>query len=60
MRRYNNRSTGSGQLSASLYFHTPPGIGWRLHISKIAAEFRIASPSPISRRLRIGHKARAD
>jgi hypothetical protein len=44
----NNRSTGPGLLSASLYFHTPPGIGWRLHISKIAAEIRVAPSSRIS------------
>jgi hypothetical protein len=60
MRHGNNRSAGPGQLSAALYFNTPPGIGWRLHISKIAAEIRVASPSGISRRLRNGEKARTD
>jgi hypothetical protein len=60
MRRGNNRSIGTGQLSASIYFHTPPSIGWRLHISKVAAEMRVASPSEISRRLRNREKPRAD
>jgi hypothetical protein len=49
MRRSNNRS---GQLSAAFYFYAQPGIGWRLHISKVAAKIRIASPSTPSRRLR--------
>jgi hypothetical protein len=43
MQRGHNRSTGPGQLSTALYFNTPPGIGWRLHISKVAAEMRVAS-----------------
>jgi hypothetical protein len=60
MRRGNTRSIGTGQLSASIYFHTPPGIGWRLHISKIASEIRVASPSGISQRLRNRGKSRAD
>jgi hypothetical protein len=60
MRRGNDRSTCPGQLSAALYFNTPPGIGWRLHISKVAAEIRIASPATISRGLRNGQKARTD
>jgi hypothetical protein len=60
MRRGNMRSTGTGQLSASLYFHKPPGIGWRLHISKVAADLRIAAPSRNSRRLRHGEKSRSD
>lgn len=60
MRRCDNRSRGAGQLSASLYFHTPPGIGWRLHISKVAAEIRVASVSEISRRFHGAKKARTD
>jgi hypothetical protein len=60
MRRGNDRSTCPGQLSAALYFNTPPGVGWRLHISKVAAEIRVALPSAGSRRLRIGEKARTD
>jgi hypothetical protein len=60
MRRGNSRSIGTGQLSASIYFHTPPGIGWRLHISKLAAEMRVASPGGISRRVRNREKSRAD
>ena len=32
------------QPTASIQFHTPPGIGWRLHMSKIAAEIRTVSP----------------
>jgi hypothetical protein len=60
MRRDNNRSIGTEQLSASLYFHAPPGIGWRLHISKLAAEIRVASPSAISQRLRNRQKTRTD
>jgi hypothetical protein len=60
MRRENSRSIGNGQLSASIYFHTPPGIGWRLHISKLAAEIRVASPSAIPRRLRNPEKSRTD
>jgi hypothetical protein len=47
-------------LSASLYFHAPPGIGWRLHISKIAAEIRVAPSSRISERLRHGKMVRSD
>jgi len=60
MRRDNNRSMGTERLSASIYFHTPPGIGWRLHISKVAAEIRVAPSTGISRRLRNGHVARSD
>jgi hypothetical protein len=60
MRRDNDRSTEPGQLSAALYFHAQPGMGWRLHISKVAAEIRIASPSGIPRRFRGGKKARID
>jgi hypothetical protein len=60
MRRGNARSIGTGQLSASIYFHTPPGIGWRLHISKLAAEIRVGSPSGTSPRLRNREKSRAD
>jgi hypothetical protein len=34
--------SGNGQsvgwVFASIPFHTAPGIGWRLHMSKIAAE----------------------
>jgi hypothetical protein len=60
MRRSFNRSTGSGQLSAAFYFHAQPGIGWRLHISKVAAEIRVASPDRVSRCLRNGEKARTD
>jgi hypothetical protein len=60
MRRGNSRSIGTGQLSASIYFHAPPGIGWRLHISKVAAEIRVASPSEISRRARNRGKSRTD
>jgi hypothetical protein len=56
----NNRSTGTGQLSASLYFHAPPGIGWRLHISKIAAGMRVASDAGVSRTFRGSEKARND
>jgi hypothetical protein len=56
MRRGDNRLTGA-QLSASLYFHKPPGIGWRLHISKIAAEIRVAPSPGISKRLRNGNVA---
>jgi hypothetical protein len=59
MRRSDDRSTGSGQLSAAVYFHAQPGIGWRLHISKVAAEIRVASPGRVSRRLRNDEKARA-
>ena len=33
-----------GQPTASIQFHAPPGIGWRLHMSKIAAEIRTALP----------------
>jgi hypothetical protein len=59
MRRGSSRSNGSGrQLSASIYFHTPPGIGWRLHISKLAAEIRVASPGEISRHFRNREKSR--
>jgi hypothetical protein len=32
------------QPTASIQFHIPPGIGWRLHMSKIAAEIRTVSP----------------
>ncbi len=32
------------QPTASIQFHTPPGSGWRLHMSKIAAEIRTVSP----------------
>jgi hypothetical protein len=32
------------QPTASIQFHTPPGIGWRLHMSKIAAEIRTVLP----------------
>ena len=46
-----NRSAGPGLLSASLYFHAPPGMGWRLHISKIAAEIRVSPSSGMSDRL---------
>jgi hypothetical protein len=60
MRRGNDRSSGPGQLSAALYFNTPPGIGWRLHISKIAAEIRVAPSTGISKRLRNGNVARSD
>ena len=60
MRRDSNRSNGTGQLSASIYFHTPPGIGWRLHISKVAAEIRVASPSAISRHTRNGEKSKVE
>jgi hypothetical protein len=39
--------SGSGQsvgwTIASIPFHTAPGIGWRLHISKIAAETHVAA-----------------
>lgn len=55
MRRGDNRLNGAAQLSASLYFHKPPGIGWRLHISKIAAEIRVAPSTGISKRLRNGN-----
>lgn len=60
MRRDNSRPIGTGQLSASIYFHAPPGIGWRLHISKVAAEIRVATPGGISRRLRNRGKSRTD
>jgi hypothetical protein len=60
MRRDNGRSIGPGQLSASLYFQSPPGIGWRLHISKVAAEIRVTSPSVLARSLRKRGKTRAD
>jgi hypothetical protein len=55
-----NRSAGPGLLSASLYFHAPPGMGWRLHISRIAAEIRLSPSSGISERLRQGKMARSD
>jgi hypothetical protein len=55
-----NRSAGPGLLSASLYFHAPPGMGWRLHISKIAAEIRVAPSSGISGRVRQGKMGRSD
>lgn len=57
MRRADDRLTNGAQLSASLYFHKPPGIGWRLHISKIAAEIRVAPSTGISKRLRNGNVA---
>jgi hypothetical protein len=60
MQRGKNRSIGTGQFPAFIYFHTPPGIGWRLHISKVAAEIRVVAPSAISRRFRGGVKARTD
>jgi hypothetical protein len=59
MRRSDNRLIRAAQLSASLYFHTPPGIGWRLHISKIAAKIRCASSSGISERPRDGKVVRS-
>jgi hypothetical protein len=55
-----NKSAEPGLLSASLYFHAPPGMGWRLHISKIAAEIRVSPSSGISARLRQGKMARSD
>jgi hypothetical protein len=60
MRSSNNRSTGATQLSAAIHFHTQPGMGWRLHISKLAAEVPVAAPGAGSRRLRKGEKARTD
>jgi hypothetical protein len=53
-----NQSAGPGLLSASLYFHAPPGMGWRLHISKIAAEIRVSPCFGMSNRLRQGKVAR--
>jgi hypothetical protein len=55
-----NQTAGPGLLSASLYFHAPPGMGWRLHISKIAAEIRVLPSSGVSDRLRQGKMARND
>jgi len=60
MRRSDNRFTGAAQLSASLYFRTPPGLCWRQHISKIAAEIRVAPSAGISERLRNDKLARDD
>jgi hypothetical protein len=60
MRRENDRSGEPGHLSAALYFHAQPGMGWRLHISKVAAEIRIASPSVIPRPFRGGKKVPTD
>jgi hypothetical protein len=37
MQRNNNGSSVSWTI-ASIPFHTAPGIGWRLHMSKISAE----------------------
>jgi hypothetical protein len=33
-----------GWTIASIPFHTAPGIGWRLHMSKIAATIRTVLP----------------
>jgi hypothetical protein len=54
-----NRLTGATQLSAALYFHKPPGIGWRLHISKIATEIREQPNTGIAKRLRNGNVVRS-
>jgi hypothetical protein len=48
MRRSGDRPSGDGQLYACLYFHTPPGMGWRLHISKVATEMRMALEGSVS------------
>jgi hypothetical protein len=54
MQRDNNRLLGTARLSASLFFAAPPGIGWRMHISKVAADIR-ATPQ-ITRPFRSGKK----
>jgi hypothetical protein len=58
MRRSGTRTARPGQLSASIYFHASPGIGWRLHISKVAAEIRDPTPGGVLRALRNGKRAR--
>jgi hypothetical protein len=39
-----------GWTIASLPFHKVPGIGWRLHMSRIAAEIRPLTPVRAPRR----------
>ena len=47
----NGNDPAVGWTIASIPFHTAPGIGWRLHMSKIAAEIRPALPkTPASTR----------
>jgi len=40
----NGNGPSVGWTIASIPFHTAPGIGWRLHMSKIAAEIRTVLP----------------
>ena len=39
------RSRSSWMDISSISFHAAPGIGWRLHMSKIAAERRAVLPN---------------
>jgi hypothetical protein len=40
----NGNGPAVGWTIASIPFHKVPGIGWRLHMSKIAAKVRTAVP----------------
>jgi len=56
MRHGNNRPDGTANLLASVYFQVPPGIGWRMHVSKLAAEMRVASQVNIAMSRRAARK----
>ena len=56
MQHGNNRPDVTANLLASFYFQVPPGIGWRMHVSKLAAEIRVASLANIATSRRVARK----
>jgi len=50
-------SASAGSWHASIQFQTQPSTAWRRHISKMAAEIPVASPSPYLRCFRNGKEA---
>ena len=56
MQRDNDRPDGTAILLASFNFQVPPGIRWRMHVSKLAAELRVASLANIATSRRAARK----
>jgi hypothetical protein len=56
MQHGNNRPDVKANPLASSYFQVPPGIGWRTHVSKLAAEMRVASLANIATSRRAARK----
>ena len=56
MQRDNDRPDGTAILLASFNFQVSPGIRWHMHVSKLAAEMRVASLAMIATSRRAAKK----